>query len=113
MQRLELSQKCNSLERSHQKELLRQVVERVIVNAEGTIQLELRTLFAYRKDLTDEIRSANCREGFRPQMKIGGDVSTDLHPECLNWLQSSWGTWIRTKIYRARTCCSAVELSPN
>jgi hypothetical protein len=67
-----------SLEGSDQKELLRQVVERVIVNTEGTIQLELRTPFAYLKDLTDEVRSANCREGFRPQMKIGGDVSADF-----------------------------------
>jgi DNA invertase Pin-like site-specific DNA recombinase len=103
----------NSLERSDQKELLRQVVERVIVNAEGTVQLELRTPFAYLKDLTDEIRSVNRREGFRPQMKIGGDISADPQPECSNWLQMSWGTWIRTKINRSRICSSAVELSPN
>jgi len=88
----------NSLERSDQKELLRQVVERVIVNAEGSVELELRTPFAYLKDLTDEIRSVNRREGIRPQMKIGGDISADPHPECSNWIQVSWGTWIRTKI---------------
>lgn len=34
----------NSLERGDQKELLRQVVERVVVNTEGRIRLELRTL---------------------------------------------------------------------
>jgi DNA invertase Pin-like site-specific DNA recombinase len=88
----------NSLERSDQKELLRQVVERVIVNAEGIVKLELRTPFAYLKDLTDEIRSVNRREGIRPQMKIGGDISADPHPECSNWIQVSWETWIRTKI---------------
>lgn len=103
----------NSLERSDQKELLRQVVERVIVNAEGIVKLELRTPFAYLKDLIDEIRSVNRREGFRPQTKIGGDVSADPHPECSNWIQVSWGTWIRTKINGARTRRSAVELSPN
>ena len=103
----------NSLERSDQKELLRQVVERVIVNSEGTILLELRTPFAYLRELTDEIRSVNRPEGNRPQMKIGGDVSADPKPNCSHWLQVSWGTWIRTKINDFRGHCSAVELSPN
>jgi hypothetical protein len=49
----------------------------VVVNCEGRIRLELRTPFAYLKDLTDEIRNVNCRE-------------------CSNWLQSSWGGRIRT-----------------
>ena len=70
---------------------LRQVIERVIVNAEGIEKLELRTPFAYLKDLTDEIRSVNRSEGIRPQMKIGGDFSADFHPGCLNWIQVSWG----------------------
>jgi hypothetical protein len=102
----------NSLERSDQKELLRQVVERVIVNAEGIVKLELRTPFAYLKDLTDEIRSVNRREGIRPQMKIGGDISADPHPECSNWIQVSWGTWIRTKIGTSKVCSPAVGRSP-
>lgn len=87
----------NSLKRSDQKELLRQVVERVIVNAEGIVKLELRFPFAYLKDLTDEIRSVNRREDIRPQMKIGGDISAEYHQECSNWLQMSWETWTRTK----------------
>jgi hypothetical protein len=102
----------NSLERSDQNELLRQVVEQVIVNAEGIVKLELQTPFVYLKDLTDEIRSVNRREGIRPKMKIGGDFSADPHPECSNWIQVSWGTWIRTKINTSRVYCSAVELSP-
>lgn len=97
----------NSLERSDQKELLRQVVERVIVNAEGIVKLELRTPFAYLKDLTDEIRSVSRREGIRPQMKIGGDISADPHPECSNWIQLSWGTWTRTTTNESRVRCSA------
>ena len=48
------------------------------MNLEGTILLELRTPFAYLKDLTDEIRSVNRREDIRPQMKIGGDISADF-----------------------------------
>ena len=87
----------NSLERNDQKELLRQVVERVTVNTEGTVKLELRTPFAYLKDLTDEIRTVSQHEGVRPQMKIDRDVSVDPHPECSNWLQMSWETWTRTK----------------
>jgi hypothetical protein len=102
----------NSLERSDQNELLRQVVEQVIVNAEGIVKLELQTPFVYLKDLTDEIRSVNRREGIRPKMKIGGEISADPHPECSNWIQVSWGTWIRTKINTSRVYCSAVELSP-
>lgn len=90
----------NSLERSDQKELLRQVVERVIVNTEGIVKLELRTPFAYLKDVTDEIRSVSHREGFRPQMKIGGDIPTDFHLECSNCIQVSWGGWIRTNEWR-------------
>ena len=49
--------------RLSKKELLRQVIERVVVEAEGRIRLALRTPFAYLKDLMDEIRSVNRREG--------------------------------------------------
>lgn len=97
----------NVLERSDQKELLRQVVERVIVNAEGIVKLELRTPFAYLKDLTDEIRSVRLREGIRPQMKNGREISAVFQSKCSNWVQISWGTWTRTKNDRARTCCFA------
>lgn len=103
----------NSLERGDQKELLRQVVERVVVNNEGRIRLELRTPFAYLKDLTDEIRSVSRREGRRSEMKTGRIIPASIQEQCSNWLQVSWGTWIRTKINRFRACGSAVELSPN
>lgn len=82
------------------------------MNFEGRILLELRTPFAYLRDLTDEIHNVNRREGNRPQMKIGGDISADPQPICSHCLQVSWGTWIRTKINRFRACGSAVELSP-
>ena len=46
----------NRLERSDQKELLRYMVERVIVDLAGKIRLELRAPFAYLQDITDQIR---------------------------------------------------------
>ena len=42
----------NALTRSDQKELLRQMVERVVVNPVGKIKLELRAPFAYLNDLS-------------------------------------------------------------
>ena len=40
----------NGLERKNQKELLRQVISRVVVNETGNVSLELRTPFAYLHD---------------------------------------------------------------
>ncbi len=47
----------NRLERSDQKELLRYMVERVIVDSAGKIRLELRAPFAYLQDITDQVRN--------------------------------------------------------
>jgi hypothetical protein len=47
----------NQLERSEQKELLRYIVERVIVDPAGQIRLELCAPFAYLQDITDQVRS--------------------------------------------------------
>lgn len=104
----------NSLEYGDQKSLLHQVVERVIVNSEGVICLELRSPFAYLKALTDEIgKSGNWVRDQVRETKTGRITPTSFEGQCSNWLHVSWGTWTRTKIDRARTCCSAVELSPN
>ena len=103
----------NNLERGDQKELLRQVIERVVVNAEGRIRLELRTPFVYLKDLTDEIRSVSRREGRRSEMKTCRIIPASIQEQCSNWLQVSWGTWIRTRIDGSKVHSSAVELSPN
>lgn len=51
----------NGLERKDQKELLRHVVHRVVMNEAGSVSLELRTPFAYLRDLTDEIRSGDTQ----------------------------------------------------
>jgi DNA invertase Pin-like site-specific DNA recombinase len=77
----------NGLVRSDQKELLR-IVERVIVNADGKVRLELRSPFAYLKALTDEIRTGHCSEGNWLQEKTG-EINLTCSPEpSLNWLQS-------------------------
>jgi hypothetical protein len=47
----------NKLERGDQKDLLRQMVERVVVNPEGTlIRLELLPPFSYLRDVTQRVR---------------------------------------------------------
>lgn len=74
------------LQRSDQKELLRQVVERVIVDDDGQVTLELRSPFAYLNALVDDIRRANIsaaktvkRE--RRAAKNAGDVSLGVSPD--------------------------------
>jgi hypothetical protein len=103
----------NSLQRSDQKALLRQVVEQVIVNNEKKIRLELMSPFAYLQDLTSEIRNMNPYEGEKSEIKTSEECSTYFQEQYSNWLHVCWGTWIRTKINRFRACGSAVELSPN
>lgn len=51
----------NQLERSNQKELLRQIVERVIVNDDGQVSLELRPPFGYLNTLVEGIRCEKSR----------------------------------------------------
>ncbi len=86
----------NGLQLQDQKELLRQMVERVVVNHEGKVRLELRAPFAYLKDLTDEARALSGRsevskERMQPDNRTGGEVSP-AHPadQCSSWFQFSW-----------------------
>jgi hypothetical protein len=81
----------NGLERADQKELLRQVVQQVIVNAEGTIRLELRAPFAYLKELTDEIREVSSRlEGNERETKTDSLRTVRDGTNCSSWLQECW-----------------------
>ncbi len=61
----------NGLQQQDQKELLRQMVERVVVNHEGNMLLELRSPFAYLKDLTDEVRGSRGKR--RRKTKTRGE----------------------------------------
>lgn len=52
----------NSLKRSDQKELLRHIVSRVVIDKEGTISLELRTPFSYLQDISNQIRMSGSTQ---------------------------------------------------
>lgn len=45
----------NGLERKDKKELLRHMVDKVVIDATGTIRLELRSSFGYLRDISNEI----------------------------------------------------------
>lgn len=49
-----------SLSCKDQRELLRQMIERVIVDSAGNVRLELRTPFSYLQDVSEQVRS--CRK---------------------------------------------------
>ncbi|MBK8034573.1 MAG: hypothetical protein IPK17_34735 [Chloroflexi bacterium] len=79
----------NGLERKDQKELLRQVVSRVVVNDAGNVSLELRTPFAYLRDLTQEIRTVKkqSKRG-KAEKKTDGITTVGSSGACSNQLQS-------------------------
>lgn len=100
----------NGLERKDQKELLRQMVERVVVNDDGNVTLKLRAPFAYLCELSDEVKLAQEQQK-RGKTKGGGGDPAARSGKRSTTVQLCWRTWIRTKINRARICRSAVELS--
>lgn len=69
----------NELQQQNQRELLRQMVERVVVSHEGIVRLELRAPFAYLKDLTDEVRTMSERSGVSRENKTDGECSPASH----------------------------------
>jgi DNA invertase Pin-like site-specific DNA recombinase len=79
----------NVLERSDQKELLRQMVERVVVNSDGKATLELRAPFTYLKDISDQMRRVGTVSG----VKNSGKTKTSLvssagsrRSNCSDWV---------------------------
>ena len=69
---------CNSLERSDQKELLRQMVERVVVNSEGKAILELHAPFSYLRRISQHMRngSTNSKLVGNSKTKTSNNVVT-------------------------------------
>src|SRR5690606_24748285 len=71
----------NSLERSDQKELLRLMVEKVVVDIEGKVRLELRPPFAYLHEISEQVWH---------QGEIGQDKTkaSKVSPagECSDWI---------------------------
>lgn len=49
----------NELSRDDKRELLRQMIERVLIDSTGTVRLELRTPFSYLHDISDQVRSCS------------------------------------------------------
>jgi hypothetical protein len=69
-----------------ERSLLRQVVERVIVDDDGQVTLELRTPFGYLNTLADDIKRGQSRvekpvKRGRRTTKNAGEVSPGVSPE--------------------------------
>lgn len=86
----------NRLERSDQKELLRYIVERVIVDPVEKIRLELRARFAYLQDITDQVRNDASAINKDKKAKTSRNSSGLGSGSCSDNFQSCWGGWIRT-----------------
>jgi|GEM_PF-1983709 len=81
----------NGLQRSEQKQLLRQVIDRVVVNEEGIARLELRAPFAYLNNLSNEIIKVGKHA--RGKQKTGREIIPTSSVElCSTQLQLCWGT---------------------
>jgi hypothetical protein len=57
----------NELSRDDKRELLRQMLERVIVDSTGDVRLELRTPVSYLQDITDQVRSCGGESAYTPE----------------------------------------------
>lgn len=87
----------NELDRDNKRELLRQMVERVIVDSTGNVKLELRTPFAYLHDISTQIR--NFSEEFEdiPRRNTKTALNDGLgEPECSTQVLSCGEDRIRT-----------------
>lgn len=100
----------NGLECGDQKELLRHLLERVVVNTEGNIHLELRAPFAYLKALIEEIRSVEARQRGAQKKKQrsirqnGGQCSNLILPPQL-WFRTRFQlVWKGVFYFRIRAC---------
>jgi DNA invertase Pin-like site-specific DNA recombinase len=72
----------NELSRDDKRELLRQMVERVVVDSAGNAKLELRTPFAYLHDISDQIRSSSEETEATLENKETADNSDLGKPGC-------------------------------
>ena len=86
----------NGLSRDDKRELLRQMVERVIIDSAGNVKLELRTPFAYLHDISDQLR--NFGEEFENTPTNTKTVASDglSDPECSTQVLSCGEDRIRT-----------------
>jgi site-specific DNA recombinase len=89
----------NSLERSDQKELLRQMVERVVVNPAGKAKVELRAPFAYLSDISNQVRGSGavsgCEDGSETQTGSESAAGSG-NTQCSDWVLFCGENRIRT-----------------
>lgn len=87
----------NVLERSNQKELLRQMVERVIVDLHGNVRLELRAPFAYLTDIAAQVEGLTVRSSGLENTKTSKLASAGLcGPSRSDWVLCCGRDRIRT-----------------
>ncbi|MEM9954341.1 MAG: recombinase family protein [Chloroflexota bacterium] len=68
----------NSLKRKDQKELLRQMIDKVVIDATGTIRLELRSPFGYLRDISKEIEQQRGCSSRTEKQKADDNVGSCL-----------------------------------
>jgi hypothetical protein len=79
----------NRLNRSDQRDLLRLVVKRVVVDDFGKVSLKLESPFEYLRDLTEEVLKLTVRlKGNKMAKKNGGTLSAVSPNSCSNLLPS-------------------------
>ncbi len=87
----------NGLERKDQKDLLRQVVRRVVVDDCGKVTLELKSPFEYLRNLADEVRSVRKKlKGNKVEKKNGGQLAAVSPRLCSNLISRGVPGEIRT-----------------
>lgn len=93
----------NRLERSDQKELLRYMAERVIVDPVGQIRLELCAPFAYLQDISEQVRNGAPAISQGKKAKTARHASGPGAESCSDNFRSCWGGWIRTNEWRIQS----------
>jgi site-specific DNA recombinase len=99
----------NELERDDKKELLRQMIEKVIINREGQIRIELRAPFTYLRLLNNEISGDRTES-----LSVFGETKTDQFspvglsgPDSSSQVSSNRGVGTRTpnpSLWRRMLC---------
>jgi hypothetical protein len=95
------------LERNDQRELLREMVEQVIVDPTGNVRLELRTPFSYLQDVSEQVRNCGRETSSSLEIKTTSKDTGRSEPECSDQVSSSRGGETRTpdiSLWR-RTLC--------
>jgi len=80
----------NGLERKDKKDLLRQMIDRVIVDYDGNVKLSLRTPFAYLRELSNEIRNITSTKQGNGKQKSARPMSDASSGECSRQLHLCW-----------------------